>query len=215
MTNMQNQPSYALTLEAIATRLPFAVEDLPAANRAYARWHQYGKIEDKRIVDIWTYCFVAGYFHYHLHHPETESLADLDLLIAEVLRRIIEHGPELRRADRYGAWVSVICRNGLRNYRARRRRTVRGVPDHPDDVFTAEPEQTYRSHRTVEAVQAAIERLPDFLRETARLRLLEERSYREISTATGRPVPTVRAYTNRLLNRLRADPHLIQLARGD
>ena len=59
-----------------------------------------------------------------------------------------------------------------------------------------------------ESINRAIEALPDFLRDVARMRLVEHRSYRAIQQETGRPLPTLRTYVNRAMAQLRRNPRL-------
>jgi DNA-directed RNA polymerase specialized sigma24 family protein len=59
-----------------------------------------------------------------------------------------------------------------------------------------------------QTVCAAIDTLPDFLSEVARMRLLENQSYQAISEATGKPLATLRTYVNRALGQLRENPAL-------
>ena len=54
----------------------------------------------------------------------------------------------------------------------------------------------------------AIDALPAFLRDVARMRLLDNCSYSAIQEATGKPLPTLRTYVNRALERLRGDATL-------
>ncbi len=61
------------------------------------------------------------------------------------------------------------------------------------------------------SIRAAIEALPDYLREVARMRLLENRSYRTIREETGKSLQTLRSYVNKALIRLRRNPRLLLL----
>ena len=55
----------------------------------------------------------------------------------------------------------------------------------------------------------AIDRLPNFLQEVARLYFTQQRKYDEIGQITGKPVPTIRAYVNKAVKRFRQDRVLL------
>jgi RNA polymerase sigma factor (sigma-70 family) len=59
-----------------------------------------------------------------------------------------------------------------------------------------------------EAFVEAIERLPEYLQEPARLYFLENREFEEISEAVGKPVATIRTYKHKALKKLRTDERL-------
>lgn len=190
----------------LADHLPFAPDDFDAVNALYARWCAGRSPADRRLLDIWTYGFVTRYFRSYGRRTCRHGRADVDLLVARVLAKVMGQADALRRTDRYAAWVSIVCRNTYLHYlEARRPMWVVAEPDRFAAAF-ATPGRALDRRLARRAVVRAIDRLPGFLREVARMRLLEERSYGEISARTGKPVPTLRAYTNRALRRLRADP---------
>ena len=59
-----------------------------------------------------------------------------------------------------------------------------------------------------EALVEAIEGLPNYLQEPARLYFLENREFEEISEAVGKPVATVRTYKHKAMKELRTDERL-------
>ena len=63
------------------------------------------------------------------------------------------------------------------------------------------------------ALVNAIERLPQFLKATARMKYVENLSYEEISRIIGKRVPTVRSYVHKICSRLRADHNFQAWAR--
>jgi DNA-directed RNA polymerase specialized sigma24 family protein len=59
-----------------------------------------------------------------------------------------------------------------------------------------------------EALDEAIDRLPQYLQKPARLYFLEDREFEEISDAVDKPVATVRTYKHKAVKQLRTDERL-------
>jgi RNA polymerase sigma-70 factor (ECF subfamily) len=104
--------------------------------------------------------------------------------------------PELRadpKASRsvLAAWLHQVTRNRaldiLRSEKRRRRREALAAADEA----TAGGAERVEQEDTVRAVERGLERLPEAQREVLVLRLVGERSYREIAEITGRKVGTV------------------------
>ncbi|MEM8713744.1 MAG: RNA polymerase sigma factor [Planctomycetota bacterium] len=102
--------------------------------------------------------------------------------------------PSFGSSLRLGAWLHRVTRNQcldmLRSDTRRRDREVdaSSQEDHvPEDPALAAVD----ARDTRSAVERTLERLPDDQREAVTLRLLEERSYAEIASITGRKVGTV------------------------
>lgn len=78
--------------------------------------------------------------------------------------------------------------------------------------MVAEPDvmQDWDADRCRLAVEAAIGRLPEYLREVATLKILEGRSYAEIESRVEKPTPILRAYVHRIVLRLREDQSLLR-----
>jgi len=138
--------------------------------------------------------------------------------------------------------VSVVCRNTYLNHRRSRKPTYSlddpttglvavagdgilpgavGVGERlafrPDGIV-AEPdaaEVERDSLAAVEAVANAIERLPGYLRDVARMKLLDGYTYEQISAELDRPPPILRAYFHRALLRLRKDRLLVEFFYGE
>lgn len=195
------------SLDDLAALLPFELLDTSAANALYVRYSEHGTAHERRLVDVWTYCYIRRYYLVKIIQQSHYSVADLDRLTSKVYQRVLEKREALTSNTRYANWVSVVCKNSYINYLRQQQRTP--------EVFEEEwmPGVTLNDPGLVlQVVLAAIARLPEFLREVARLRLVEEYSYEEIADITGRDLPTLRAYANKAVKRLRVDPAIRELA---
>jgi len=83
----------------------------------------------------------------------------------------------LRKPERFGAWLAAICRNVARD--AAKRQI--NVTTRPLDLLQAATE----SDTDVEAVRAAVNRLPRRQKEIIFLRYYDEMSYEKISAVLG------------------------------
>jgi len=97
------------------------------------------------------------------------------------------------------AWLMGIARNLFRQHLRRKARnhTV-SLPE--DIVATAERSEDSR----IDAIRAAIARLPTAQREVLELRLRHELRYEEIAAVLGIPIGTVRSRLHHALRRLRS-----------
>jgi DNA-directed RNA polymerase specialized sigma24 family protein len=190
----------------VSKSLPFDVDDYDEVNRIFCRWVECGEDVDRRNIDIWTYCYVQRFFTVQFVRSSRWMRSDADRLIDVTLRRLRESRGQLRNPRLYTFWVATACRNAYSTFL---RRTHFDELEDPDSVI-AEPMDSnpYDLGTMYEALEAAIERLPAFLRQTARMRLVEGRTYREIAKHTGRPIPTLRSYANRAQAVLREDPQI-------
>jgi DNA-directed RNA polymerase specialized sigma24 family protein len=161
-------------------------------------------------IELWTYCFVRRYLTTRLARDGSAGGADLDALLDTVYLRIHRGRPRVR--ERYASWVCVVCKNSYLNYvrdrhpaslligtdvdEAAEGRLVGGLPDVPDQTEFG---------LVLDAVDAAIRRLPDYLQQVTRLRLLEDLDYDEIAVIVDRPVAIVRSYAHKAIVRLRSD----------
>ena len=128
---------------------------------------------------------------------------DADRLIDRTLQRLRVARYQIRDPERYAYWVMSVCRNAHLTYLRGRR--LDGLAD--PDSLVAEPTVSSRYDVAVmyDALELGIGRLPVFLRDAARLRLVEGKPYREIAAETGQSIPTLRSYANRALFALRRD----------
>lgn len=196
--------SILVSIDAVSKSLPFGVDDYEEVNKTHRRWVEHGRMEDRRNVDIWTYCYVQRYFALQFLRSKGWIRSDADRLIDITLTRLRVASYQLRNPDRYTSWVASTCRNMYLTYI--RSKQLDGLAD-PDSIV-AEPQSTMRYDIAVmyAALELGIDRLPEFLQAPARLRLIEGRPYRDISRRTGQSVPTLRSYANRALVALRRDP---------
>ncbi len=109
----------------------------------------------------------------------------------------------------YAGWVSTICRNTFVNHLRTQRNTVSLEHGLTAQIIEVPAVSSARDACLLHhSICKAIEALPDFLRDVARMRLLENRSYGAIQEATGKPLPTLRTYVNRALDYLRKNTTL-------
>ncbi|HMB92629.1 MAG TPA: sigma-70 family RNA polymerase sigma factor [Rhodothermales bacterium] len=198
----------------VADQLPFHIDDTPQVNAAFLRWHQHQTPGDKRIVDLWTYCYIYRYFTMKFAPSDQDTPLCFDRLIAGAFADVQEHIHSIRRPERYTAWVGTLCKNTFINHLRTRRSTLSLDADTATLLVEPPPPAvtgTYDAVLIQQTVCTAIDALPPFLSTVARMRLLENRSYEAISEATGKPLPTLRTYVNRALKQLRKNPALQEL----
>ena len=194
-------------LHALLRNLPFGLDDIDRINASYLLWERNGLPADGRVVDLWTYCFVWRYLIIKFTKDEGLDEVDMDVLLGRIYEKITDRRTAIRNNDRYASWVSVVCRHQFINYlRTKRPEHVRGLSLEEEQVDEMDDE-----HNDVlvlyQALVAAIERLPEYLRLVTELRVVHDRTYDEISLLTGKNVVVVRSYVNKALQRLRRDPY--------
>lgn len=196
--------------ERLAASLPFHLDDVDRANAAYCAFRAGPSEATRRPVDLWTYCYVSRYFRTKFARETAYAVADLDLLVARAQDRIWRKQHTVREPERYASWVSVVCKRTYLNWiRARRRIVPLDAPSAPPLV--AEPGRSPELIPVRAAVGAAVDRLPPFLQDVARLRFVEGASYAAIAGMLQKPAPVVRAYAFKARTRLRKDPLLRDL----
>ena len=202
-------------LEKLLSRLPFHLDDIKEANARYEEWKKTGKVEDRKIIDLWTYCFVwRGLLVKFSSHSKANS-SDFDMVVAEVYERVVERRHTLRKQNKYASWVSVICRNIFINY-VRKQKVSIPFDETIASGIVAEPDDSYSDTTVlIQVLEEAIRRLPAYLQDIAVLRILENRSYEEISLRTGKRVQIVRTYMNKAKRRLRNDDTLLVFIREE
>lgn len=188
---------------SLAKRLPFDLSNTDAVNETFDRWVSGGTEEDKRTVDLWTYCYIWKYFLTKKAQDSIQEAADVDDLIARSYQKVEKNRTSIDDSTRYASWVSVVCKNTFLNY-ARRDRVAESIHDEETPELVADS-NTNNPGSVRETVVRAIERLPDYLQTTARLYLLERRTFREIGEVIGKSVATVRTYKCKAMKRLRDD----------
>ncbi len=200
------------SLHDMTDLLPFHLDDSELVNQAFVRWRQSQSAGDKRLVDTWTYCYVYRYFLIKLVSSASQKALTLDWLVANAFDDVQGSLRGIRRPECYTHWVSKICRNTFVNHLRTQRSLVSldlgGLLLVDEDVSATEARDASVIYRSI---RAAIEALPDYLREVARMRLLENCSYGAIREETGKSLKTLRSYVNKALIRLRRNPRLLLL----
>ncbi|MCS4034575.1 RNA polymerase sigma factor (sigma-70 family) [Salinibacter ruber] len=195
-------------LRTVIDRLPFSVDDTDAANESFRRWRDEEDPKAKRHADLWTYCYVCRYFLGKSARGTFNNPSDADELITRAYRKVQENRDGVRNAARYANWVSVVCKNTLLNY-TRRNQFSESIDGENRFTLTADTTNAVAEVGFVqEALVEAIEGLPNYLQEPARLYFLENREFEEISEAVGKPVATVRTYKHKAMKELRTDERL-------
>lgn len=192
----------------LCPHLPFDVDDTAAAAAAFGRWQQ-GEAAGREAATMWAYLFLLRTFALRfLREPQRPS-SDLDGLLSHTYGLVLARADQVREPERFPAWVSVVAQNTFRTY-LRRTPVAAALPDAydaPDEdapaPFDHAPAHDLRLH-----LNAAIDRLPEFLRDVARRRLIDEADYEAVAEETGKTVQVVRSYTKKALDRLRHDPAL-------
>ncbi len=201
-------PTPTSNLQTVIDRLPFSVDDTGAANDAFRRWMEGDDPDAKRTTDLWTYCYVSRYFLSKSTKGTFKNTSDVDELITRAYRKVQDNRDGVRNPDRYANWVSVICKNTLLNY-TRRDQFTESIEQEEGPTLTSDEEHLVADVGFVrEAFDEAIERLPRYLQEPARLYFLEGQEFEEISKVIDKPVATVRTYKHKAVKKLRTDDRL-------
>lgn len=196
------------SLETLAARLPFSMDASHRVNEAFVAYMHHERIEDKRLVDLWTYCYVRRYFLVKFIREARYRASELDQLVEKTYRKVERARPSITHHDRYAQWVSVVCRNMYVNFVARRK-PITGLPaaDIPVPVDDERDVDVNAAALHTSLIQA-IENLPTFLRATAHMRFVENLSNEEIARMIGKRSGTVRAYVHKICKRFREDREL-------
>ncbi len=194
------------SIEIVAGFLPFALDDYDRVNAEWGAAMREGAEEARRTVDVWTYCYVSRYFALKFVRSGQPTLSDVDRLIERALRKIRLGATRLRSPGRYTSWVNTICRNAYLNYVRSYR--LEWLDDPENVVAESGPAEPYDVGLLAETLSKVIDELPQFLRDTARLRFIRGLTYREISAQTGQTVPTSRSYANKSLKLIRDHPRV-------
>ena len=198
-------------LDGLIRQLPFDLDDGAAVGALYAEWKAAPGKRNQYLIDLWTYCYVRRYFLVKFVRSEGGySSGDLEMVIERAFKKISIGRETVREATRYPNWVVVVCRNTFVNFVTRQ-------PDHVPVDRIAEPrvdpeplDALHDQAIRASALDAAIRRLPAWLRVVARLRLVDGLAYEVIQERTGIPVPSVRTYANKAVMRLRQDKALLR-----
>ncbi len=199
--------SSAAVPDSLAARLPFAVDDYPAAGRAFAAWRTSGTVADGEAVQLWAYCYVQRHLYGRFARERAGSASDVDDAISRAFLDVLAAFPRIADPTRFASYVSVICKRTVLGHRDRRQTTVEAddlvLP--PEDAHECTP---YAAEAIRADVEAALEDLPPSVVDVARMRYLDGLDYETIAARTGRPIASVRTYAARAAERLRTDPFL-------
>lgn len=194
-------------LTPLLRRLPFDLDDTARLNAVFERWIRTQEPADREVLDVWTYCYTWRYFLSKAARDSLRRPSDIDALTAQAFQRACCTWGDVGGVHRYANWVSVVCRNTYVNY-ANRGREMESIDEAYREVVT-EPAPTYDDEPVVRRVLlAAINRLPPYLQDTARLFFVEQHTFETISAMLEKPVDTVRTYKSRALGALRQDDAL-------
>jgi RNA polymerase sigma factor (sigma-70 family) len=199
-------------VKELAERLPFDLSNTDAVNETFERWVLDDDPEAKRTLDLWTYCYIWKYFLTKQARDSITEAADLDDLIARAYQKVEKNRSDVDDTTRYASWVSVVCKNTFLNY-ARRDRVTESIDDEEGPQLIAETDDDNPGSLR-QTILRSIDRLPEYLQETARLYFLERRTFREISEVIGKSVATVRTYKYKAIKRLRDDEELREYLRS-
>lgn len=141
----------------------------------------------------------------------TKNAGDADDLVQDAYLRAYQFFDQFQGGTNARAWLFRIMTNlFINSYRRRTREPERVSYDELEDFYlynrladsqsrgvSASPEEEVVQKVEVEAVRAAIERLPDEYRDTVILADLNEFSYQEIADMLQIPIGTVRSRLSR------------------
>lgn len=128
------------------------------------------------------------------------SVADAEDLTQQTFLQIHQHAAQVREPERLKSWIYSILRNCfLQSHRRRRPVSSTTIDLRMDEIVQPIPEQPLDS----QALQRAIQELPDEFRVVVLMYYFEDLSYREIAEALGVPLGTVMSRLSRGKSHLR------------
>lgn len=137
---------------------------------------------------------------------------DAEELVQKTLVRVFQGVGGLREESRFLGWLFAIARNLRCSAHGQRRREqrhrgsgVEGLTETPDRHPAVALEQRQIERQQLEALQAAVERLPPQQRECLRLRVREDLTYEDVAATLGLSVNTVRNHLAEARRRLRQE----------
>ena len=200
-------------LDAVSRHLPFAVDDYEAVNQAFAAWRASGAESDQSVVQIWLYSYIQRYFIIQFLR-ERGTPSEKARCVSRAMRRSLNALERIEDASKFASYVSVVCKNTLRNHRRDRRELAE-----PDDrIAAAEATETVtdQDRALIRYVFALVLKdMPEAIRKIGELRFLEGLEYAEIAERSGVALPTVRTYAARVMKRMREDSRIRALHYDD
>ena len=195
------------SLASVAQHLPFHLNETDKVNAAFRRWRQQDDDEARYHVELWTYCFIRRYFLMKFTRDALfNNPADVDALIEQAYVKVQDHLSTVSDSAHYASWVSVVCKNAFLNYL----RTLHPVVSiDQDEGLQLKGDSLEALHDTGmlhQGLHEAVERLPEYVREIAHYRFIDGYSYQEIGQLIDKPLPVIRSYVNKAVQKLRKDP---------
>lgn len=200
------------SIQQVAKHLPFAPDDFKAANALFVRWKVHAQPADKRLVDIWTYCYIRRYFTAKFVRYTFLPATDLDAVISKADGYVRNQINAVKDAEKFAAWLSVVCKNVfIRYFEQHKSRTYASIDQVPEAYFSEPPAYASELEILQKMVEASISKLAPALQEIARLRILQHKEYGEIAEIIGKDVSTIRTYFHKITTALRKDETLLAL----
>lgn len=134
--------------------------------------------------------------------------APVEDIVQETFARALTHLPGFRRRSSFLTWTATIALNLATDWGRKERRRARLAPRadvEQDDVAHGDACAADLAQRREDAeiARAALDALPTSLRLAVTLRVVEDLSYEEVAMRLAAPVPRVRTWVSRGLERLR------------
>jgi len=191
------------SLAAVASRLPFHLNETKKVNATFRHWRRDDDDEAKYHVDLWTYCFIRRYFLIKFTRDELyNNAADMDALIEQAYVKVEDHQASVSDTTRYASWVSVVCKHAYLNYR---RNVPPVVSIDQDDGLHLQGDSLEALHDAAMVHEGLRHQAPAGV-EIAYLRFIENASYQDIARRMDKPLPIVRSYVNKAMVKLRSAP---------
>ena len=146
--------------------------------------HAFAELYKRRHLEIYRYIL-------HFLRGDADVAADV---FQETFIKLHDHAHSLRDIHNVRAWMYTVARNNCLNIIKRNGKLVRMTEQHEnrEDESTVAPDEALEKSALREALDDAIESLPDNQREAVILREFEGLSYSEIAKATNTNIGIIR-----------------------
>ena len=172
-------------------------DELLAERAAAGRLDEFEELVRRYRTRVYRVCYrLAG------------NAEDAEDWAQECLVRVYQQLAHFDPAVPFGAWLTRVTWNAALNLvKSRQRRQNRltlGLQDDaPGAASGCDPSRGVLAREDLRRVQAALDHLPDILREATVLRILEELSFSELAATLGVPLQTAAARVRRGLEQVR------------
>ncbi|MFM7200922.1 MAG: RNA polymerase sigma factor [Myxococcota bacterium] len=178
-----------------------------ARRQVEARWLQATREGDTRAFELLYQRYAPGLLGFILQRVPNRSEAE-ELLQETFMRLLKDRRFEPTRAT-VGTWLYVIARNltlnHVRDHGARRCLPLEEAsPGEWSTDEEASPEFSLGQHQQLQALEVALQGLPEAQREAFLLRHRHQRSYQEIAEIVSCPVGTAKSRVHLAISSLRA-----------